>query len=146
MEIINVQIQETIMRPVRTPVVLPMLALASVFFAACGGGGPEERTFDLEVKERALVAEEVVSVKQGDSLRLRWTTDEAVTVHVHGYDLETRVELGELTLLEFAADATGRFLIEGHGFGDLAETEHDEGEHHDEGDEIALGYVEVLPR
>jgi len=73
----------------------------------------------------------------GDGIVLRWTTDEATTVHLHGYDLTLALEPGVERRMRFRADATGRFPIGAHGFGgDVANGPHRE---------AVLLYLEVHP-
>jgi hypothetical protein len=47
-------------------------------------------------------------------VRLRWSTDRAMDLHLHGYDIETRIEPGTVSELTFTARATGRFSVEVH--------------------------------
>ena len=55
----------------------------------------EELTFDLKV-ERGQVAQNMrlIRVKQGDVVRLRWSTDRPMDLHLHGYDIEQKIEPG----------------------------------------------------
>jgi len=80
------------------------------------GAGAAELTFDFRI-ERGRIAEsaQVVRVKQGDVVRLRWSTDRPIVLHLHGYDIERKVEPGTIGLMEFAANTTGRFPVEVHG-------------------------------
>jgi protein SCO1/2 len=94
----------------------------------------EERAFDIKIERRKVVGDKTVRVRQGEQVSLRWTTDETVTVHLHGYDIEKTVKPGESTVLSFKARASGRFPIEAHEFGSK-KTKH-----------ITLLYLEVLPR
>lgn len=75
-----------------------------------------ELTFDLHI-ERGRVAENmsVIRVKQGDVVRLRWRTDRSIILHLHGYDIEKKIEPDTVGLMEFVAYATGRFPVEVHG-------------------------------
>ena len=56
----------------------------------------------------------VIRVKNGDTVVLFITSDEAGTIHLHGYDLED--ELGEegVTRMEFVANLEGRFAMAMH--------------------------------
>jgi hypothetical protein len=96
--------------------------------------GPAEQVFDLRI-EGGEVAEELhtLRVTQGDSVRLRWTTDAPTILHLHGYDLEQEVAPGRVTEMRLEAYATGRFPLEVHG------SDH---AHHD----APLLYLEVHPR
>ncbi len=103
------------------------------------GTGPkvisEGRAFDLKIERRKVVGGvKTVRVKQGEQVSLRWTTDEAVTIHLHGYDLERTLKPDETAVMTFKAHGTGRFPIESHGFGGK-KTKH-----------VTLLYLEVLPR
>ncbi|MCT7378145.1 hypothetical protein [Chelativorans salis] len=50
-------------------------------------------------------------VDQGDSIELRWTSDRAMALHLHGYDLEAEVEPETEATVSFDARAAGRFLV-----------------------------------
>jgi hypothetical protein len=98
-----------------------------------------ELTFSIEI-EHGHVPETVrlIRVKQGDMVRLRWSTDQPLTVHLHGYDIEMPVEPGTTTDLTFTAYATGRFPVHVHAQGAL-------GSGHTQ-EEEALVNIEVYPR
>jgi hypothetical protein len=102
-------------------------------------GCAEPQTFSLEIRGRKVVGTtRTLRVKQGETVLLRWTTDEAVVLHLHGYDIEAGVKPGVVAELTFKAHATGRFPITSHGYG-----EHTHAGGHGE---TALVYIEVLPR
>jgi hypothetical protein len=70
-----------------------------------------------------------IRVKQNDIVKLRWTADRPLTVHLHGYDLESKIAPGEVSEMTFTALATGRFTVEphlqpsgGHAHGDILVT------------------------
>jgi hypothetical protein len=92
---------------------LPALAIAGL--AWVGGARAEELIFDLTI-ERGRVAQtmRLIRVKQGDVVRLRWRTDRAMDLHLHGYDIEKKIEPGIVSELAFTARATGRFPVEVH--------------------------------
>ena len=92
----------------RCAVVLSLIAASSALLAA-------ELAFDLEVQHgRVGDNMRLIRVKQGDVVKLRWTTDQPLVVHLHGYDIEKRVEPGAVTELAFTAYATGRFPVHVH--------------------------------
>ncbi len=133
------------MKLVKRVTLLLGFALAmSLVMVACGGGGPQERTFELEIREGSLVQEEsVLQVKQDDIVTIVVTADEPLEFHLHGYDIELDVEPGEPATMEFTADATGSFRFTIH----IEDEEHEEGvENEEEGEEIELGRLEVQPR
>jgi hypothetical protein len=130
-------------------VAITMLALA----AACGGGDPENLTFDVTIRDGNWdVDGGIIRVKQGDSVTINLVSDVAGEVHLHGYDILSDVTPdGEVTF-EFTADATGSFGITLHVTSDESEAEeHDEDDDHPEvggqqEDEIDLGSLQVFPR
>lgn len=92
------------------------------------------RIIDLAIVHRTITDEQKTPrVTQGDRVALRWTTDEATLVHLHGYDIEKHLTPGRESLMILDAHATGRFPITHHGF---------DGE---EDSETTLTYLEVYP-
>ncbi len=132
--------------------IAPALAAAAMLAAVgCGGGDPEERTFELEIKEGILAqGESMLEVKQDDLVTILATSDGPVSFHLHGYDIEKTAEPGEPATLVFTATATGSFPFTIH----LGAEEHEEeGEHEEEqeeseeeGEDIELGRLAVQPR
>lgn len=93
-------------------------------------------TFDLKIeKGRVEQTMRLIRVTQGDTVKLRWTTDRPITLHLHGYDIEKRVEPNAVTEMIFVARATGRFPVEEH----RAHTGHAH-------EEAPLVRIEVRPR
>ena len=118
--------------------------LAVLTLAACGGGDPESHTFELSVTSTTLLKGVTpIQVKQGDTVTLDVSMDDALTFHLHGYDIEVEGGPGEHAVLNFVADATGSFPFTVH-----AVEEHEEGgdHEHEEEEEVELGRLEVLPR
>ena len=102
------------------------------------GAKAADVTFDLRI-EKGRVAEKMrlIRVTQGDNVRLRWTSDRPIILHLHGYDIETRVAPGAVAEMAFTARATGRFGVEEHK--PNARGGHSHGE-------ASLVRVEVRPR
>jgi hypothetical protein len=96
------------------PVGSLLLALLLMIGSAASARAAE-LTFDLRI-EKGRVAQNMrsIRVKQGDAVRLRWTTDRAIVLHLHGYDIEKKVEPGTVAEMNFVARATGRFSVEEH--------------------------------
>jgi len=86
----------------------------------------------------------VIRVSENDTVTIRWTTDEATSVHLHGYDIETSLHPGATALMTFEAYATGRFPIATHGFGRASGVQDQTGDGRHE--EAVLLYLEVRPR
>jgi hypothetical protein len=95
-------------------------------------------TFDLKVSAGAVPQEmRLVRVKQGDTVKLRWTSDRPIVLHLHGYDIERKVEPGAAAEMSFVARATGRFPVEEHKPNAKGGQPHSG---------AALVHIEVLPR
>ncbi len=92
------------------------------------------RAIDVRIENRKVVAPmAAIRITEGDVIELRWTSDEAVELHLHGYNLEIHVWPNAPVAMVIEAYATGRFPITSHGWG--------EGGHgHD-----VLTYLEVYP-
>jgi len=107
------------------------IVFAATFLLAAGEVAAESRTFDLTLRNGELPAERrVVRVRQGDEVTLNWTTDKALVIHLHGYDIETSLSPAIPALMRFTARASGRFPVEIHG----------------RGGHRVLAHVEVHPR
>ena len=73
----------------------------------------EERHFDLALKAGTLPKDmQTIKVKQGDSVELKWTSDQPIKMHLHGYDMEIAVKPGEPTVTAINAKIAGRFSVE----------------------------------
>lgn len=109
--------------------------IPSVLVAVAGAQDSPQRVIDIRIENRKVVApEEAIRVTEGETIELRWTSDELVELHLHGYDLEIHVRPNEPAAILIDAHATGRFPVTSHGWG--------EGGHgHEE-----LTYLEVYPR
>ncbi len=73
----------------------------------------EVRRFELTLKAGELPKDQrLIKVKQGDSVELRWTSDQPVRLHLHGYDVIIAVQPGEPTVTALNARIPGRFSVE----------------------------------
>ena len=108
--------------------------LAAPIRAAIAQKAPQ-RVIEVQINNRKVVAPgRKIRITEGDVIELRWTSDEPVELHVHGYDLELHVRPDEPAAMVIEAYATGRYPITSHGWG--------KGGHgHD-----ALTYLEIYPR
>ena len=99
---------------------LALLVLIGLFLALRPEdtpGGPRERDVEASIEGGAMEPSEVVVV-EGDEVTLRFASEEAVELHVHGYDLKEEIETDKHATLSFEADGTGRFGIEDHETGE----------------------------
>jgi len=102
-----------------------VLPLASMAIAA-------ERIFDLTIAHGKLTGgQDTIRLQQGDNVVMRWHSDRPIVLHLHGYEIETRVVPGAVAETHFEARATGRFPIHVH----TGQTQ----------SEAVLAYLEVYP-
>jgi hypothetical protein len=84
------------------------LPLASTAVAA-------ERIFDLTIAHGRLNGgPDTIRVHENDTVVLRWHSDRPIVLHLHGYEIETRVVPGAVAETRFEARATGRFPVHVH--------------------------------
>lgn len=103
---------------------------------ACTASEPVERVFVLQITNQQVAKDmRVLHAKQDDSVRLQWTSDRPLKLHLHGYDIEKTVTPGQVTEFIFKAHASGRFPINVHA-----------NEPSQEHTEDVLVYLEVYPR
>lgn len=86
-----------------------------VSFLVLGGAAPpafaqdgEKRVIELTFKGGAVSGDVetagglgVVRVTQGDDVELRWTTDSAAELHLHGYNVRADLTAGAETVIPF---------------------------------------------
>ena len=73
-------------------------------------------TIHLQIKNQKIAgAPRTIRVTQGDMVHLRFTSDEATDLHLHGYDIEKSAKPGAPAVFSFKATAAGRFPITFHG-------------------------------
>ena len=114
------------------------LALAAMVRAA-GAQGRTKRIIEARIENRKVVEPKgAIRINEGERIELVWTSDEPAELHLHGYDLKVRVRPGTPAVMAVEANATGRFPISSHGWG---EGSHGHSHGHD-----ALTHLEVYPR
>ena len=81
---------------------------------------PPPRVELIRMRDRAPVGEpRTLTFDSGATVRLRFRSDVAEEVHIHGYDKYVDVPAGGTATATFEADAEGIFEIESHGSGEL---------------------------
>jgi hypothetical protein len=128
----------TPLMPVLRRAVLP-LALACAASVVTIDAQAAELTFSLRI-ENGSVPEKMrwIRIQQGDVVRLLWSVDQPVLLHLHGYDIERKIEPASVGEMTFTARATGRFPIHAHTAGARADGSARE--------EAPLVTIEVYPR
>ena len=85
------------------------------WIAAASAQAAPPLQFAITVKARQVEpAMRVIRAKQGDSVEIAFTADEAVELHLHGYDISRRVAPGKPADMKFQAKLAGRFPLEAH--------------------------------
>jgi FtsP/CotA-like multicopper oxidase with cupredoxin domain len=121
--------------------------LASPVATAADGEGAQAptRSFALRIEQRRVPqAQRVLRTTEGERVELRWTADEPVVLHLHGYDIETRVAPDKPAVTSFTARLTGRFPVAIHvdsAPGRSGSSAKSSSHHH-----VTLLHVEVHPR
>jgi hypothetical protein len=111
---------------------LRALVLALSLSGALTGADAAEVTYAMTIANgRVPDNMRLIRVKQNNVVKLEWSTDKPMSVHLHGYDIEQEVKPGTVTEMTFTARATGRFTVEphigktpsgGHAHGDILVT------------------------
>jgi hypothetical protein len=115
---------------------------AIVFIGVALLGASAVREFDISVRDRRVEGSaSTLQVKRGETVLLHWRSDEAVSLHVHGYDLHANLSATSPQTVRFEATVAGRFPITAHGFGVAADQDDRAKKHR----EVTLLYLEVLP-
>lgn len=110
------------------------LSVPAALIRAVSAQEAAPRVIDVRIEKRRVVEPtEAIRITQGELIELRWTSDEAAELHLHGYDIELEVKPGEPAGMVVEAYASGRFPITSHRWGDG-------GHSHD-----ALTFLEVYP-
>src|SRR5215470_14254140 len=74
-----------------------------------------ELVFDLPISNGRLPENmRLIRVHKDDMVKLRWSADKPMRLHLHGYDIEKEVVPAAITEMSFTARATGRFTVEPH--------------------------------
>ena len=88
------------------------IALAALLAAACEDREPQDVAFEMDIVGGELTGDEsTLTVNQGDTVTIDWTSDLPLLVHLHGYNIEAEVGPGVTAPMNFEAHATGRYDI-----------------------------------
>jgi hypothetical protein len=96
---------------------LKLLAGMAVFAATRGSWAAEARPVEIRFAAGKPVGADVIRLTQGDTVTFEWQSDTAMDLHLHGYDLEVRLQPGKPVTTPFQAHASGRFPLTSHGAG-----------------------------
>ncbi len=85
----------------------------------------EAALFEVIIENRRIAGGvETLRVTEGSTVDLLWRSDEAVQLHLHGYEIVVDVPADGRARMAFTAAVTGRFPISHHGFGEKSGQEH----------------------
>ena len=88
--------------------------------ATTAAAPPPPRVETIRIKGGGPVGDpKTLEFDSGDTVRLRFRSDVAEEVHIHGYDKYVDVPAGGTATTRFEANAEGVFEIESHGSGEL---------------------------
>jgi hypothetical protein len=100
---------------IAAPSARSVAALVLMMALGLGDTKADEVIFDLRIERGQVPAKSrLVRVRQNDLVRLRWSSDQPIALHLHGYDIEQKVEPGAISEMKFTARATGRFPVQEH--------------------------------
>ena len=81
---------------------------------------PEPRVETIRMRDRAPVGEPAtLRFERGETIRLRFTSDVAEEVHIHGFDRYVQVPAGKAKTERFEANLEGIFEVEAHSTGEI---------------------------
>ncbi len=91
---------------------------------------PKPRMIELAIRGGKVTAnEKTFRVAEGEVVKISWSTDKEVELHLHGYDIRALAKPQSVVHMTFVAKFAGRFPITAHDLG-----------------HATLAYLEVYPR
>ena len=86
--------------------------------SAIGLAAKKRPVINLEIRKRKVTADEkTIRLTEGEEIQIDWVTDEAVELHLHGYDIYALATPDRKVSMSFRAHTAGRFPISAHQFG-----------------------------
>ena len=117
-----------------------LAAALPAFLTSCNHAAADPAPVQIEMpiaKDRLPPNLRRIKVRQGDQVRLLWSADEAMTVHLEGYEIVVTVLPGKPATMAFEAKITGRFPVHAHAL--TGSGGHGHGHR-------ALAHIEVHPK
>src|SRR5262245_50313029 len=93
---------------------LARLTLTAVLAGAALAVSAAPHAFSVALAGGKVQGDDTLKVRQGEQVELRITSDRPLMLHLHGYEIDTKVEPPKPALLSFKADLPGRFPIHEH--------------------------------
>lgn len=124
--------EKLLVTPMRTVVKFMVLLALGLAIQA---GAEQATTLTLELQNRELVGDQYTfRFREGDQISILWNSDEAVDLHLHGYDLTVPAAPGAPGEMRFTGSTTGRFPVTSRGSAHGGSSEH-----------RVLIYIEIHP-
>jgi FtsP/CotA-like multicopper oxidase with cupredoxin domain len=93
-----------------------LIALALVALATIAGvaAAASTQSFSVELRGGRAKGDDTLKVRQGDQVQVRFSSDQPVVLHLHGYDIDAKVTPPTPALMSFKANLAGRFPVHEH--------------------------------
>jgi hypothetical protein len=92
------------------------MVLFLCFFGFTQPAMSEDRVVSLSLVDGVLQSsDQTLRFTRGDRVVVRWSSDQALELHLHGYDVKTAVAPGKVAEMVFEAAILGRFPVNSHG-------------------------------
>lgn len=73
------------------------------------------KVYEFEITGGTLGDQELtIRVSEGETIEIRWSSDQELTLHMHGYNIEVHVPASSPVTMRIDAEKTGRFPILNH--------------------------------
>jgi hypothetical protein len=93
---------------------LRLIALVALATIAGAAAAASSQSFSVELVGGRAKGDETLKVHQGDQVEVHFRSDQPMVLHLHGYEIETKIEPSTPALLKFKADLAGRFPMHEH--------------------------------
>ena len=96
------------------------IILYAMFISLTGLGHAfaETRVVAISLADGVLSSpDDTLRFNKGDHVVIQWSSDSAMDLHLHGYDVKTKLKPGKTSEMVFDAKVTGRFAVNSHGHG-----------------------------
>ncbi|VTU19651.1 hypothetical protein [Variovorax sp. RA8] len=93
---------------------LRVIALVAMATIAGTAAAAASQSFSVELAGGRVKGDETLKVQQGDQVQVRLSSDKPMVLHLHGYDIDTKVAPPAQALMTFKANLAGRFPVHEH--------------------------------
>jgi hypothetical protein len=99
-------------------IVAVFLSYSCLFLSNSVAEAADEKIFEIRISNGQIVTgNSTVRVEEGNPIKVFWTSNEPVELHLHGYDILLKLKSNETNFMKFIAQTAGRFPISIHGLG-----------------------------